>query len=305
MIGKTAMRYIVIAGPTASGKSGLAMSVARRFNGEIIGCDSVQLYRGFDIGSAKPTLAERKEIPHYMIDVADWDQEFDANIFAKAARERIDEVISRKRLPIVVGGTGLYLRALWGTQFDELPRDLTLRQELEQFSNDELHAKLKKGDPKRAGAIHLNDRFRLLRAVELITLLGQPISEMKQNGSDARLESLFILLMPDRSILLDRIRTRIDVMITGGLIDEVQDLLNTGCSPEAKPMMSIGYRQVVEFLRGEFGRSDLAEKINIATRQYAKKLKTWFQKLEPDLLLADAGDEQKVFDLIASNLSTK
>ena len=194
-------KYISIMGPTASGKSSLAMELAREFNGEIINCDSVQLYRGFNIGSAKPSREEMQEIPHHLLDVFEPNGDCDARKFADLAEHAISDVISRNKLPIVVGGTGLYFRSLWKENFHDLPKSNELRVELEKVSTDELYNELKSIDSKRAEELHVNDRFRVMRAVEVCRLLGHPVSSLQQSQKSEKEQSLVIKLEADRDWL--------------------------------------------------------------------------------------------------------
>jgi tRNA dimethylallyltransferase len=273
--------YLVIAGPTASGKSALAMEIAQRFHGEIINCDSVQLYRGFNIGSAKPTAEEQALIPHHLLDVVSAHENYDARCFAEDTEALIQEIRGRNRLPIVVGGTGLYLRALWRDNWHDLPKSESLRQELESWSNDELHKHLHEIDPARAAQLHRNDRFRLQRAVEIARLTGKPLSAQTPK-TDERNRAFAIRVLCPRPLLQERSLLRVEQMLKAGLIDEVRQLLASGVDPQCKPMQSIGYAQVVEFLEGKITEAELPEQIQIATRQYAKRQETWFKKVQFD-----------------------
>ncbi len=289
--------YLVIAGPTASGKSALAMELALRFNGEIINCDSVQLYRGFNIGSAKPTAEEQALVPHHLLDVVNADENYDARCFAEDTETLIQKIRSHHRLPIVVGGTGLYLRALWRENWHDLPKSESLRQELEAWSNDELHARLHEIDPARAAQLHRNDRFRLQRAVEIATLTGRPLSAQTPK-SDERDRAFAIRVICSRPLLQERSRQRVDQMLKAGLIEEVRQLLASGVDPQCKPMQSIGYAQVVELLEGKISEADLPEQIQIATRQYAKRQETWFKKVQFDATWTSGSPIEPLVDLL-------
>ena len=278
-------KYISIMGPTASGKSSLAMELAREFNGEIINCDSVQLYRGFNIGSAKPSQEEMQEIPHHLLDVFEPNEDCDARKFADLAEHAISDVISRNKLPIVVGGTGLYFRSLWKENFHDLPKSNELRVELEKVSTDELYNELKSIDPKRAEELHVNDRFRVMRAVEVCRLLGYPVSSLQQSQKSEKEQSLVIKLEADRDWLKKRIRLRVKQMLEEGLVEEVKELLENGAKVDCKPMQSIGYKEVIEWNKNTDNSFDrLCEMINISTRQYAKKQATFFRKVDADLV---------------------
>jgi tRNA dimethylallyltransferase len=288
------VRSLIVAGPTASGKSALAMAAARAVGGEIISCDSVQLYRGFDIGSAKPTAAEQAEIPHHLLDVADWHDNYDAARFAREARQKITEVASRGRMPVIAGGTGLYLRAMLQQDFhDDLPSDETLRTELRSQPPEALYQRLEKLDPRRAAEIHPHDQFRVIRALEINLLTGAPVPEKTGAVGQRATDYYFVVLDPDRKILHARIAARARLMLEQGLLSEVRQLIRAGVDPDCKPMQSIGYKQCVDVIAGRSSEDDLYEKIVAATRQYAKRQCTWFRKTDCDLRIdgstADSG----------------
>ena len=283
----TAVRWMAILGPTGSGKSALGLAVAAALDGEIISCDSVQLYRGFDIGAAKPTSRERQLVRHHLIDCFDWQHDCDAAQYAVQARQAIEDVCSRGRLPIVVGGTGLYFRALIAEAFhDQLPKDDALRARLKQQDAATLYDQLKRIDPKRAGQLHVNDRVRVVRALELSLLLNRPVSEVLQATGEEetawRRECYLVILDPDRAQLHAAIASRTQSMINQGLLAEVRYLLATGVNPACKPMQSIGYKQALEVLSSNQLATALAPAIDAATRQYAKRQSTWFRKVRAD-----------------------
>ncbi len=281
--------YVAVIGPTASGKSALALSLAAALDGELVNCDSVQLYRGFEIGAAQPVAAELKAVPHHLWSVAEWHEAYDARLYAERARGTLQEIDSRGRLPILVGGTGLYLRALWRENWHELPKSESLRAELAPLATDEIHARLLRRDPQRAAALHPNDRFRLLRALEISLLLGHPVHQLPpEKGQRSRV--FVISLSVPRATLHSRIEARTRTMLEGGLIEEVEGLLARGVAPDAKPMQSIGYAEVVAYLQGRLTRDNLEEAIVIATRQYAKRQETWFRKTEPDAIWTQESD---------------
>lgn len=271
---------IAILGPTASGKSQLAMKLAREQGGEIVSCDSVQVYKGFDIGSAKPSLEEQKEIRHHMLDLVSWAEDFDAARYRDLARNTIADILRRGKLPIIVGGSILYYRALCGQSFHDLPSDQALRAKLKDMSNEELANKLRELDPERAKEIHPNDRFRLIRTCEIAILTGRTLKQIAEakHPSTFRPKELIVLNLPVDS-LENKIRERSQAMLKNGLIEEVRGLLTGGCPPSAKPMQSIGYKQVCEYLQGQIPENDLLEKIVIATRQYARKQNMWLRSL--------------------------
>jgi tRNA dimethylallyltransferase len=286
---------VAVVGPTGSGKSALALALAERLGGEIVGLDSVQLYRGFDIGSAKPTAAERARVPHHLFDVLDWSDEGSAQEYAVRARAVLAEIASRGRVAILVGGTGLYLRALVQDRFDDLPQDQGLRAKLRERPLPELYTELVSLDPKRAAEIHPNDRFRVVRALELAMLLGRPIAEARRASArptpedgEGRLEPFVVYLEPLRAELHRRIEERTRAMLAQGLVEEVQALLASGVPDTAKAMRSIGYAEVTAMLRGELPVAELPARIAASTRQYAKRQSTWFRKVPADLRLVAA-----------------
>jgi tRNA dimethylallyltransferase len=295
-------KYLAIIGPTASGKSALALKLAHELRGELINCDSIQIYKGFDIGAAKPSVEERASIPHHLIDILQGSEDYDARAFAAEAEEAIHAIRNRCRTPIVVGGTGLYLRALWRDGFHDLPKSAALREQLKALSPEELRTKLDVIDPGRAQEIHGNDRFRLQRALEVALLLGHSVKELAPSMS-RRGEAFVIYLENERKILHERIARRSSEMLDQGLVDEVQGLLARGVPPTAKPMQSIGYREAVAYLNGDFSRGELQEKIMIATRQYARRQETLFRKMPKDFVWTEGSDFSELLSTVKAHLA--
>jgi tRNA dimethylallyltransferase len=286
MLGLIVHNYIAIVGPTASGKSALAMELAKKHQGEIVSCDSVQIYQGFNIGSAKPTLQEQAEVPHHLLDCASWQEPYDAARYGKDARKVITDIQNRNKLPIVVGGTGLYLRALWGYGFNDLPTDSELKAQLSTLTAEALYQKLQELDPQRASQLHPHDKFRLIRACEVATLTGSSLATLsKQETSIFAPDQVIMCSSPDKAKREERIRLRTELMLREGLIAETQNLLAQGCDPNCKPMQTIGYKQVVAYLQGEIKAKDLSERIVIATRQYARKQLMWFRQVEVNTIV--------------------
>lgn len=298
---------VAIAGPTGSGKSALALSIAEQLDGEIVNCDSVQIFKGFDVGTAKTPAAERRGIPHHLLDIAEPDAIFTAGQYAREARAVIAEVIERKRLPVVVGGTGFYLRALTDGLFDGPERDEELRVSLgarEMRRPGVLHRFLRRRDRGAAARIHTNDVQKLIRAVEVILLAGRPLSHLFEAGRD-RLQGYRILrigLDPPRAQLYERINERTRRMFECGLIEEVRRLLAAGVSPEAKPLESIGYSQALSFLRNELTLEAAIESTQIATRHYAKRQLTWFRREQDVFWVHDFGDNIECAALAISRI---
>jgi tRNA dimethylallyltransferase len=278
---------IAIVGPTASGKSALALRVARQYRGEIVSCDSLQVYRGLDIGSAKPTLEERREVPHHLIDVVDPDGAFSAADYGRLARAAVSEIRGRERLPIVVGGTGLYLRALLVGLFDGPGRDDRLRRRFtalaERFGDDRLHRLLVRVDPLAGSRIEARDRVRVVRALEVLWSTGLPISSHHRAGADPLVgfDILVVGLAPDRASLRARVELRTDEMLARGLQREVEGLLGHGYSPDLRPLKAIGYRQMTQVVRGDGTVATARHDIVVATMRYAKRQMTWFRHPTP------------------------
>jgi len=279
-------RIIVVSGPTASGKTALALHLARTLPLEIVNADSLQVYRGMDIGTAKPSVSERREVPHHLIDIADPDEEYNAGRFVADAEEAIRGIRARGNFPVVAGGTGMYIRALL-RGLDPLPSDAGIRAALARRYEEEgsaaLFAELRAIDPPSASAIHPADRVRLLRALEVAAVAGAPPSGLKRRWTEAggRFRILFIAISLERKELYGRIDARVDDMFRRGLVGEVRGLLANGYGPELKPMKALGYRHVVSHLSGALSLPDAVEQTKRDTRRYAKRQTTWLSR-EPD-----------------------
>jgi len=278
-----AAALVAIVGPTASGKSALALRLARERSGEIVSCDSLQVYRGLDVGSAKATRAERAEVEHHLLDVAEPGEVFSAADYARLARAALDAVRARGRLPIVAGGTGLYLRALLVGLFEGPPRDEALRRRLEalgeRFGDERLHRLLGRVDPVAARRIGPRDRVRVVRALEVYRATGRPISQEQGRGSEPLrgYRTLLVGLDPGRDALRLAVLARTRRMLEAGLIDEVRGLVSRGLDPLARPLQAIGYRQALSVLRGEMTVEEAESAIVTATMRFAKRQMTWFR----------------------------
>ncbi len=300
-------KIIIISGPTCVGKTSTAIELAGIFNGEIIGADSMQVYRYMDIGTAKPTRAERAAVAHYLVDVADPDEPFDAARFSGMAAAAIEDMHTRGKVPFVVGGTGLYIKALLYGLSRARPADPKLlerlKEEAEEKGSDFLHSRLEKTDPVTAEKIHPNDTFRIIRALEIFEKTGKPISNFnKEHGfREERFNTLKFCLNTDRDILYERINKRVDVMAEQGLADEVKGLFSKGYSRELKPMRSIGYRHMAEYLSGEIDWEEMLETLKRDTRRYAKRQLTWF-RADPDIKWVGPGQESDMQAAIKSFL---
>ncbi|HET9305127.1 MAG TPA: tRNA (adenosine(37)-N6)-dimethylallyltransferase MiaA [Candidatus Sulfotelmatobacter sp.] len=289
---------VVILGPTGSGKTALSLRLAQEFRGEIVNCDSVAMYREFDIGTAKPSLEERAQAPHHLFDFVEPTQEVTAGEYARQARRVLAEISSRQRLPIVVGGTGLYLRALLEGLFAGPQRSEELRERLrarvEERGSDYLHRILKRLDRVSAEKVHPNDAPKLIRAIEVCLAARQKMSKLWQQGRDP-LQGFRILrlgLDPERGALYDRINLRARQMFENGLIEETGELIEK-YGTSARPLASLGYKQAVQLCRREMSLTQAIEAAQQAHRNYAKRQMTWFRR-EPEVTwLKGFGDEQE------------
>jgi len=293
----TAGRLIVLSGPTASGKSALALALAREFPLEIVNADSLQVYRHFDIGTAKPTAAERSEVSHHLIDVADPGEPYDAGRYVRDAERAIGEIRARGKVPMLVGGTGMYIRALL-RGLDPLPSDPRVREELSRRWEAEggaaLHATLARIDPGTSAKVHPADRRRILRALEIAAVAGIPPSRARASWSraDTRHGCLFLALWPDRETLYRGIDARTEEMFRRGLLEEVRGLLSRGFERTLKPMMAIGYRHATAHLLDGVPLSETVEAVKRDTRRYAKRQVTWLSS-EPDLVPVVPGEASR------------
>lgn len=277
-------RLVVILGPTASGKSALAIALAERLNGEVVACDSTQVYRHFDIGTGKVPVAERRGIPHHLIDLVEPEEVFTAGEYRRRATEVLDAICARGKLPILTAGTGLYLRALLEGLADAPMRSEQLRERLRQRAArrepEHLHKILKRLDAESASRIAPGDTQKVIRALEIRVLSGEPASALHQRGR-AGLEgfrALKIGLMPPRSVLYQRIEQRVTAMLESGWLSEVKILLNKGIAPTSKPFEFLGYSQLRDVLAGRMMLDEAIRQIQQATRRYAKRQITWFRK---------------------------
>ena len=279
-------KIIAVAGPTASGKSALALELCKRLDGELISLDSMQIYRGLDIGTAKPTKAEQAEVCHHMIDICEPTENFSAAEFAERAHKVIADVQSRGKKAVLCGGTGLYLDTVLGRlDFGEIESDEKLRGELIAFAEkngaDALHERLREIDPQAAEKIHPNNVRRVARAIEIYELTGKTKTEHDREAiSDSPYESLIIGLdYDDREVLYNRINRRVDAMIEAGLEGEVRSLVSRGLlSAESTAGQAIGYKEMLGYIAGDCSLGDAVEKIKLGTRRYAKRQLTWLRR---------------------------
>jgi tRNA dimethylallyltransferase len=290
---------VVVLGPTASGKTALSVALAERFHGEVVNCDSVATYREFEIGTAKPTPEERARAPHHLLDLVDPTGYITAGEYARLARQTLAEIKSRENLPIVVGGTGLYLRALLDGLFPGPQRSEELRERLRQRAErngaDYLHRLLRRLDPEAAAKIHANDIPKLVRAIEVCLASRQKMTELWKQGRDplTGFRILRLGLNPDRNALYARINQRAEHMFESGLVEETRRLLEK-YGEVARPLASLGYKQAVQLLRGEIDLKTAVQAAQQAHRNYAKRQMTWFRR-EPDVVWLDGfGDDPAI-----------
>lgn len=275
----------MIVGPTAIGKTGVSIALTKALNGEIISADSMQIYKYMDIGTAKVKKEEMEGIPHYLVDIINPDQDFTVSNYKDCAKKIITEIHSRGKLPIVVGGTGLYINSLiYDLNFTKVASDNKLRIELEKigdkYGNKFLHNKLKKIDEESARKIHENDRKRTIRAIEIYKVTGKPMSLHNKNfrkpNNDYNLT--IIGLNMDRERLYQRINNRVDLMVSDGLLEEVKNLLNMGYDKNMISMQGIGYKEIIMYLEGHIELDKSIEIIKRGSRNYAKRQLTWFRR---------------------------
>ncbi len=275
-------QLILIGGPTAVGKSEVALVLAEQVGGEIVVVDSMQVYRGLDIGTAKPSPADRARVPHHLIDVVEVTEPFDASKFVELARKAVAEIRARERVPILCGGTGLYFKAFLAGLGEAPPPDPKLRAELEATPLPELLRELAACDPVLYAKIDRNNPRRVIRAVEVIRLSGKPFSAQRANWqagiSDPQFPVRFFGLSRAPSDLHARIDARVDAMFRAGLVEETRELLERGLAQNRTAMQAIGYRQVVEYLQGKRPLAETIQLVKIRTRQFARRQMTWFRR---------------------------
>ena len=301
---------LVVLGPTASGKSALAIELAQRFSGEIVSCDSVAVYRHFEIGTAKPTREERAVVPHHLLDVAEPGEPFTAGEYSRQARAAIRQIAECGKLPIVVGGTGLYLRALLEGLFPGPQRSEQLRERLRERAAERgsphLHKVLSRLDPAAAANIHANDVPKVIRAIEVCLATREPMSELWQQRGRDPLRGFRILrigLNPNRQQLYERINTRAKQMFESGLVEETESLLSLYGAQKATALDSLGYKQAGQLLRGELTSEQAIAAAQQGHRNYAKRQMTWFRR-EPEVVwLEGFGDDATIVKQAAELVS--
>lgn len=276
---------IILTGPTAVGKTALSIRLAKAIGGEIISADSMQVYRGMDIGSAKITKEEMMGVPHHLIDVLEPSEEFNVTVFQTMAKAAVEEIYSRGHIPIVAGGTGFYIQALLNDiDFTETGEDPSIRRELERIAKEKgaeyLHGLLLTVDPESAKQIHANNVKRVIRAIEFYRQTGERISEHNKREREKKspYDFLYFVVNTDRDLLYQRIDKRVDDMVEQGLVDEVKKLKDSGCTKDMVSMQGLGYKEILDYLQGEYSLEEALYLLKRDTRHFAKRQITWFKR---------------------------
>ena len=281
-----AEKILVITGPTATGKTALSVELAKKLGGEVVSADSMQIYRGMDIGTAKVTKAEMQGVPHHMIDIAEPSEDYSVSCYVREADAAVRDILSRGKLPIVAGGTNLYIDSLIaGLDFADKAEDAGLRERLnaqyDDTGGEAMLEYLRGFDPERAAKLHAADKRRIVRAIEIYTLTGETITRHDEETKKRpkRYDAVKIALtFADRAVLYGRINARVDKMVADGLFDEVKGLLDAGLSPDCTAMQAIGYKEPAAYFRGEMSKDEAIELIKLSSRRYAKRQLTWLRR---------------------------
>lgn len=308
-------KLLVIVGPTAVGKTDLSIEIAKAFNGEIISGDSMQVYKGMDIGTAKINHSEMQGVPHYLIDCFEPDHYFSVAEFQELATEKITDINNRGKLPIIVGGTGLYIKSITHKyNFPNATNNEAYREKLyeliEKEGKEALYQKLAVVDPRSAQRLHINDTKRIIRALEIFHVTGKSMSELlDQQSIESTYELVMIGLTMDREKLYNRINIRVDKMLDDGLVDEVQGLLNKGFDEKYNSMQGIGYKEILQYIRGEIELENAINSIKQGTRRFAKRQLSWFRQMEEinwfDMTNDDYQTKNKIKDNIYNLIAGK
>ena len=295
---KLKQKVIIICGPTASGKTDLSINIAEKINGEIVSADSMQIYKDMDIGTAKPSMEERKKIEHYMIDIINPDERYSVADFKCEAMKCIEKIVKKGKVPIVVGGTGLYIDSIYyGIEYNEIKTDLVYREKLEEIAKKEglekLYEKALEIDPIAIKKISKNDKKRIIRVLEIYQKKGKNKTEQEAESKKKKKPydyKIFAIDM-DRKQLYERINKRVDMMIDQGLIEEVEKILKKyNTFPTA--MQGLGYKEVVKYINNEYTKEEMIEKIKMESRRYAKRQITWFKR-NKDIIWLNSSDKEK------------
>ena len=301
---------IVVAGATASGKTSLAINIAKEFNGEVVSCDSMQIYKYMDIGTAKPTVSEMDGVPHHLIDIITPDVNFSVAEYTKLAHEAILDITKRGKIPILAGGTGLYMNSVVNdVEFEESEENPTLRKELSEFAEkngaEALHKILQDIDPVSAENIHANNIKRVIRAIEVFRTTGERLSDHNEKSKEieSRYKPVMMEILWDREALYERINKRVDIMIEQGLEEETRKLYNMGYTKNLTSMQGIGYKEMFEYFDGVWSFEEAVLKIKQYSRNYAKRQNTWFKRDDRIIRLNPLDDvKEQACSLIRRNL---
>lgn len=303
---------IILTGPTAAGKTKLSIALAKAVDGEIISADSMQVYRRMNIGSAKISPEEMQGVKHYLVDILEPTEDFNIVLFQKYAKQAIAEIYQKGKIPIIVGGTGFYIQSvLYDIDFQESGEDTALRAKLEQLAQEKgaayLHDLLMKCDPKAAQEIHANNIKRVIRAIEFYRQTGQRISDHNETEREKQsaYDSYYFVLTDEREKLYEKIDQRVDMMIEAGLVDEVKQLMETGCKRDSTAMQGLGYKEIISYLTGEISLEEAIYIIKRDTRHFAKRQLTWFRRERNVIWINKAEfayDDEKMLNYIKSSL---
>lgn len=293
-------KVIIIAGPTASGKTGYSVEVAKAINGEIISADSMQIYKYFDIGSAKVTEQEMQGVVHHMLSFCDLNSEFSVSEFTDKVREKITEINNRGKIPVIVGGTGLFIQSLlYPYSFSGAAKDESIRQKYRdlasEYGNEYVYNLLKERDSERASKLHPNDSKRVIRALEVLDLGGN--QNVEEFNEESPYDFTFLCLNMPREVLYERINLRVDIMMKDGLLDEIKSLIDMGAKWDSQAMQGIGYKEWKPYFDGNATIQEVSEKIKQNTRNYAKRQLTWFRHRK-NVKWVDVEDKQRVLQEI-------
>jgi tRNA dimethylallyltransferase len=310
----TKNKLIILAGPTASGKTSVSIDLAKRLGGEIISADSIQVYKYMDVGTAKISVEEMQGVKHHLIDVLDPKEDFNIVKFQNMVKCSIEEIVKNGHIPILVGGTGFYIQSvIYDIDFNNEDDNSSVRKKLEEeydaFGADFMHEKLKKIDIVSAQTIHKNNKKRIIRAIEYFLINNEPISSHNevQREKKSPYDYRFFVLNPPRDILYERINKRVDIMVENGLVDEVKKLREMGLSTANISMQGIGYKEIIEYLDGEVSLETAIENIKQNTRHMAKRQVTWFKR-EKDVIYVDPfsfESNDKIVDYMIEKINTE
>ena len=305
---------VILTGPTSVGKTSLSIRLAHEIEGEIISADSMQVYRGMDIGTAKITAEEMDGIPHYLVDILDPDQPFNVVEFQRMAKEALSRIYSHGKIPILVGGTGFYIQALlYDIDFSEHPEEENYRRELAQLAEEKgkqyLHSMLEEVDPEYAASVHYHNVKKVIRALEYHKETGRKLSDHNREQQEriSPYQFAYLVLNQDRGILYDRINQRVDQMMEQGLLQEVRQLSERGYTPDLVSMQGLGYKEFFEYFDGNLPLEEVVDRIKMETRRFAKRQLTWFRR-EKDVIWINKGDypgEEEILAAILEHLRQK